>query len=92
MPPIDLNPIRAIRAVDPRQPRAEPAFGQATKAAAPAQPQVELDPALAAGEPPIDQQRVSEIRKAIEQGRYPVTPMRVADALIAAGFLWRNPK
>ncbi|MCZ8322148.1 MAG: flagellar biosynthesis anti-sigma factor FlgM [Novosphingobium sp.] len=92
MPPIDLNPIRAHRAADQRLLRAESLAGRTGGAAAQAGPQVELDPALATAHPPIDQQRVAEIRKAIEQGRYPITPMRVADALIAAGYLWRAPK
>lgn len=43
----------------------------------------------AGAEPPIDPQRVEEIRKAVEEGRYPVVPTRIADAMIAAGFLLR---
>lgn len=39
---------------------------------------------------PVDSQRVEEIRKAIEEGRYPVIPMRIADAMIAAGLLLRT--
>ena len=43
---------------------------------------------LAAGrQAPVDHDRVSEIRKAIEQGRYPLQPAKIADALIAAGYL-----
>ena len=49
-------------------------------------------PLLGGAEPPVDQGRVDEIRKAIEQGRYPVIPMRVADALIASGLLLRSGK
>lgn len=45
-----------------------------------------LSPANA-GSAPIDRERVAEIRKAIEEDRYPVIPMRVADAMIAAGLL-----
>ena len=44
-----------------------------------------------AGEtPPADTARVQEIRKAVEQGRYPVVPARIADAMIAAGYLLRK--
>lgn len=38
-------------------------------------------------EAPIDRDRVSEIRKSIEQGHYPVHPAKIADAMIAAGYL-----
>jgi negative regulator of flagellin synthesis FlgM len=39
----------------------------------------------------IDHERVAEIRKAIEQGHYPITPVKIADAMIAAGYLLRTP-
>jgi negative regulator of flagellin synthesis FlgM len=45
-----------------------------------------------AGEPPVDAERVAEIARAIEQDRYPVLPMNVADAIIAAGLLLRSGK
>jgi negative regulator of flagellin synthesis FlgM len=38
---------------------------------------------------PVDADRVAEIRKAIEDSRYPVIPTRIADAMIAAGLLLR---
>lgn len=38
----------------------------------------------------VDTDRVTMIRKAIEEGRYPVVPTRIADAMIAAGFLLRT--
>ena len=31
-------------------------------------------------------------RKAVEEGKYPVTPAKIADAIIAAGVLLRSPK
>lgn len=40
--------------------------------------------------PPVDADRVAEIRKAVEQGRYPVVPAKIADAMIAAGYLLRT--
>jgi len=39
---------------------------------------------------PVDRERVAEIRKAVEQGRYPLVPARIADAMIAAGYLLRT--
>lgn len=38
---------------------------------------------------PVDSSRVNEIRTAIEEGRYPIVPTRIADAMIAAGYLLR---
>ncbi|MEC7889420.1 MAG: flagellar biosynthesis anti-sigma factor FlgM [Pseudomonadota bacterium] len=38
------------------------------------------------GETPIDSDRVSEIRKALETGTYPLIPTKIADAIIAAGM------
>ncbi len=45
-----------------------------------------------AGPVPVDNERVSEIRKAVESGTYPLLPAKVADAIIAAGMLLRSPK
>jgi negative regulator of flagellin synthesis FlgM len=44
----------------------------------------------AGSEAPVDHDRVAEIRNAIEQGRYPIVPAKIADAMIASGFLLRN--
>jgi negative regulator of flagellin synthesis FlgM len=100
MPPIDLPPLRPTGPVEPRSPR--PATDRAqtlvkAELAIPAKaeavaPTVEVDATLTAASPPVDYDRISEIRKAIEQGRYPVIPMRVADALIASGLLLRSGK
>lgn len=48
--------------------------------------------ALDVGPVPVDNDRVSEIRKAVETGTYPLLPAKVADAIIAAGMLLRSPK
>lgn len=48
--------------------------------------------ALAGSEAPVDTDRVDVIRKAVEQGKYPVLPARIADAMIAAGYLLRTQK
>lgn len=34
--------------------------------------------------PSFDSERVAQVRKAIEDGRYPLVPARIADAMIAA--------
>jgi negative regulator of flagellin synthesis FlgM len=48
--------------------------------------------ALDPGQPPVDVERVELIRKAVETGKYPILPAKVADAMIAAGLLLRTPK
>ena len=49
-----------------------------------------LSPHSAGERAPVDADRVAEIRRAVEQGRYPVIPARIADAMIAAGLLLRT--
>lgn len=92
MPPIDLPPIRPTGPIEPRQTPNAAARPQTPAKAKDAAPAVEVDATLTGTEPPVDHGRIDEIRKAIEQGRYPVIPMRVADALIASGFLLRSGK
>ena len=60
--------------------------------AAAAAPQVETSDAVKAGAAPVDQERVETIRHAIETGKYPVIPAKIADAMIAAVMLLRSPK
>lgn len=45
---------------------------------------VETSINVEAGQPPVDGDRVAEIRKALEDGRYPLVPAEIADAMIAA--------
>lgn len=52
---------------------------------------VQRSSALDAGStPPVDVERVKDIRQAIEKGNYPLVPARIADAMIAAGMLLRT--
>ena len=55
-------------------------------------PQIATSDAVKAGEPPVDAERVLTIRRAIETGKYPITPAKIADAMIAAGILLRSPQ
>lgn len=48
---------------------------------------VQTSQALDPGKPPIDENRVSVIRNAIQKGTYPLLPTKVADAMIAAGLM-----
>lgn len=48
---------------------------------------VELSGTMAA-RPPVDAERVARIRKAIQDGRFPITPATVADRLLALKLEW----
>ncbi len=48
--------------------------------------------AASAGSPPVDLDRVAAIRKAIQNGSYPLVPTKIGDAMIAAGMILRIPK
>lgn len=45
---------------------------------------IEVASSVNAGEPPVDADRVAEIRKALQDGSYPLVPTKIADAMIAA--------
>lgn len=44
----------------------------------------EVSAALDPSKPPVDTDRVAKIRKALEDGTYPLVPTKIADAIIAA--------
>jgi len=69
-----------------------PVANDTARANAALQSAVQRSAALDPGEAPVNADRVAEIRKAIERGNYPVLPMKVADAIIAAGLLLRSGK
>ena len=80
--------VRAVGAVSPRS-HAASERAKPTKMEGPV---VERSAALDPGQPPIDADRVSVVRRAIERGDYPIVPAKVADAIIAAGILLRAGK
>lgn len=43
---------------------------------------------MMAAKPPVDADRVQQIKKALQQGRYPIVPARIADSIIAAQYRW----
>lgn len=96
--PIELGPkgpgtARAVGAVDPWAARlANAEAGNTSKGVARSVGPVERSDALDPGPAPVDAERVAVIRKAIEQGTYPVVPAKIADAVIAAGILLRSAK
>ncbi len=89
MPSFDIGPTRAVGAINTR-PARETRGQTASPAAVPDAP-VAATP-VSAGKPPVDVERVAQIRKAVEDGSYPIVPARVADAMIAAGILLRIAK
>lgn len=95
MPPIELGPLRPVGAVDARLARAaDGRTGPLPKAETTASPVVQSE-ALAAldpGQPPVDAERVAQVREAVESGTYPLVPATVADAIIAAGVILRSGK
>lgn len=64
-----------------------PASASATSAAA-----VVTSTQASAGAAPVDTDRVATIKKAIEDGNYPLVPTKIGDAMIAAGMLLRINK
>lgn len=48
---------------------------------------VETSGAIATGKPPVDAERVAEIRAALRDGSYPIVPAKIADAMIAAKMM-----
>lgn len=96
MPPIEFGqglpgPARPVGAVRTNAAASASAPAQAI-ANAPASAEtpvaaVQTSQALDPGKPPIDENRVSVIRNAIQKGTYPLLPTKVADAMIAAGLM-----
>ena len=43
-----------------------------------------------AGKPPIDEARVAEIKKAIANGTFPISPATIADRLLAFKMNWNG--
>lgn len=43
-----------------------------------------------AAQPPVDMDRVAEIKKAIAQGNFPILPATIADQMIALKLDWNG--
>ena len=96
MPPIEVGSTNPLGAAQARFSRAGSTTGAATSLSAPSlsawseSPTVDASAGLDPGAVPIDLDRVALIRKALENGTYPVIPTQIADAMIAAGVLLRS--
>ena len=82
---VQLNPLQPAT---PVAPAAGQPFSAPTTAGATAE--VQTTPGTTAGTVPVDQDRVDAIRKAVNDGTYPVIPTRISDAMIAAGMMLRK--
>lgn len=93
---IESGPVRPVGAVDVRLARQAGGYETTAEKITAARPApnfaVVRSDVLDAGEPPVDVERVSMIRKSVESGTYPILPTRIADEMIAAGFMLRSPK
>ncbi|MBC7492671.1 MAG: flagellar biosynthesis anti-sigma factor FlgM [Novosphingobium sp.] len=101
MPPIEIGPAWPVGAARTNAAKPSTAVASAaapTAASAPSSASasasasapaaaVQTSQALDPGKPPIDENRVSVIRNAIQKGTYPLLPTKVADAMIAAGLM-----
>ncbi|GAA0725936.1 flagellar biosynthesis anti-sigma factor FlgM [Sphingomonas japonica] len=71
------------------------AGGNAAAASTDAQAQATSSDSIAASArllsaaPPVDTERVAEIRRAIADGRFPIMPATIADRMLALKLNWR---
>lgn len=65
-------------------PKADMAKDKTVKPSASGGIAVEVKTKVDAGKPPVETERVEEIRTALKEGRYPIVPAEITDAMIAA--------
>jgi negative regulator of flagellin synthesis FlgM len=84
--------VSAVQLSSVQQSTAAPNTGQATKATTDtnATSDVQTSLSTSAGTAPVDQDRVEQIRQAVENGSYPLVPTKIGDAMIAAGVMLRR--
>jgi negative regulator of flagellin synthesis FlgM len=81
-----LSPVRALATSDRTQveARASATPPRAALAGPESGVSVELSGGVEASAPPIDAERVQQIRAALRDGSYPLVPTKIVDAIIAA--------
>ncbi len=92
MPSVELSKLpgvsaaRALSASDRAQIEARTRPGASAAAGAASGISLEVSAAAAAdaATPPVDAERVQQIRAALREGSYPLVPARIVDAMIAA--------
>lgn len=90
MPSVELSKLpgisapRALATSDRAQISARAPSGAARTPAPAAGISLEVTPAVDAATPPVDAERVQQIRAALRDGSYPLVPTKIVDAMIAA--------
>lgn len=97
MPPIEIGPggthaPRGVMPVDVSPVKNRQVASDTVRGQTPNKTPVVRSEALNPGIQPLNNERVALIRKAIEEDRYPVLPVKVSDEMIAAGYLLRSKK
>ncbi len=92
MPSFELSKLQAVtgvRALSGTDRAAlEARSSRSSGSAAPNTPtsgvSIEVGTSVKAPNPPVNSERVQEVRKALKEGSYPLVPAEIADAMIAA--------
>ena len=90
MPSIELSKLpsvsaaRAVASGERAQIEARPRNAAPAAGAAPGGVSLEVSSAAEAASPPVDAERVSQIKAALRDGSYPLVPTKIVDAMIAA--------
>lgn len=91
--PIGQTPVKTSERIAPVARVASPVAAASVATRAP-EPTTQLNLTSTvkelAAKPPVDLERVAKIRKAIEDGNFPIYPAKIADRLIALRLDW-NP-
>ncbi|MFN4020941.1 MAG: flagellar biosynthesis anti-sigma factor FlgM [Erythrobacter sp.] len=97
MPTVELSKLQGIAApravLTSERAQIETRAGATPRSAAvvSAGVSVEIGGAVDAATPPVDAERVAEIRAALRDGSYPLVPTKIADAMIAAQVSFSVP-
>lgn len=97
MPSVELSKLQGIaapRALSENDRAQLAARASATRSDAPAPTSgisVEVNGAADIGTPPVDAERVQQIRAALRDGSYPLIPTKITDAVIAAQVSFTLP-
>jgi negative regulator of flagellin synthesis FlgM len=86
------RPVDAVQSNSVLPASTGPIQAQATSTTAATGGTTEVQTAVStsAGSAPVDQDRVNQIRQAVQDGQYPLIPTKVGDAMIAAGVMLRR--
>jgi negative regulator of flagellin synthesis FlgM len=91
--PVGSKPVafdQRVAPVAPAQPVAAPQPVAAQEVAVRADPSsLKALTQPAAATPPVDAERVSKIKKAIEDGKFPLVPSTIADRMLALKMQWK---